>query len=223
MDNVDECPEDYRDASAEAALEGTRALIDYEKPSLTMTIPVCFRWSPALHTLLLRRDARDLIRSPGNADATFKPSCSGLAHGCALSRYGATDTGNARRFWIARAANQLAHANFLTADDMEKIGETGPPLRIVRFRMPIFPMPFSASRRAGKASCRAWDRHFRRPQRVHVENCRGAVQVSTHARKRCRSDNFAGEPRGKNPARIDFKDASLHRTTGGGVALDLRR
>jgi len=28
MDNVDECPEDYRDASADAALKGTRALID---------------------------------------------------------------------------------------------------------------------------------------------------------------------------------------------------
>jgi guanine deaminase len=226
MDNVDECPEDYRDASAEVALEGTRALIDYVRSHPgnddSRVLPVVTpRFIPSCSDATL--EGLGTIARECGCHVQTHCSESDWAHGYALSRYGATDTEMLDRFGLLGRRTVLAHANFLTADDMEKVGERGAaiahcPLSNAYFSNAVFPLRAALEKglHVGLGTDISGG-----PSASMLENCRGAVQVSRMLESGV-DPTIPQESRGaKTPARIDFKDAFYIATTGGGVALDL--
>jgi guanine deaminase len=94
MDNPESCPDYYRDASAELALEGTAALIDYVRTHPAnragLVLPVVTpRFIPACTDPLLER----LGEMAGACGCHVQTHCSesDWEHGAVLSRYGRSD------------------------------------------------------------------------------------------------------------------------------------
>ncbi len=124
MDNPDECPDYYRDASTDAAIRGTQDLIDYiaghpdnakalVKPAITP------RFIPSCTDAAL--DGLGALAKQCNCHVQTHCSESDWEHGYVLARHGVTDTESLDRFGLLGRRSVLAHANFLSASDMETI------------------------------------------------------------------------------------------------------
>lgn len=124
MDHKDLCPDDYRDASVDAALKGTQDLIDYithhpengegrVKPVITPRfIPACT--DDLLHELgAMAADTCCHIQTHASEGD--------WEHNHVLDRHGMSDTESLDRFGLLREHTVLAHGNFISLDDMEKI------------------------------------------------------------------------------------------------------
>jgi guanine deaminase len=226
MDNADECPDYYRDASAAAALEGTRELIDYVRGHPdngdARVLPVVTpRFIPSCTDATLE-GLGEIARQCGCHVQTHC-SESDWAHGYVLSRHGATDTEMLDRFGLLGRRSVLAHANFITADDMEIIRarETAVahcPLSNAYFANAVFPLRAALEKglHVGLGTDISGG-----PSASILDNCRGAVLVSRMLESGV--DPTANrESRGATaPAKINFRDAFHMATAGGGIALDL--
>ena len=152
MDNPETCPDSYRDASPDAALCGTQALIDYIR---------C-------------RGANDLVRPvvtprfiPSCTDATLaglaeigRASCchiqthcseSDWQHGYAFARFGRSDAESLDRFGLLSRHTILAHAPLLSDGDMGLVSDRGSgiahcPLSNVYFSNAVFPLKAALAR-----------------------------------------------------------------------------
>jgi guanine deaminase len=225
MDHPDQCPVDYRDASAAAAESGTRAFIAYVqslpgnaaglvKPVITPRfIPSC------TDELLYRLGA--LARDTGCHVQTHC-SESDWEHGHVLARCGITDTAALERFGLLSRHTILAHGNFVGERDVDLILAAGSgiahcPLSNVYFSDAVFPLRRMLDRDvhvglgtdiAGGASPSI------------LENARQAVTVSRllEAGVDPRQDRAA---RRRESSRIDALTAFWLATAAGGIALDL--
>jgi guanine deaminase len=226
MDNPAECPDYYRDASADAALEGTRALIDYVrvhpdnraglvKPVVTPRfIPSCT--DGALSGL------GQLARECGCHVQTHC-SESDWEHGYVLARHGMTDADSLDRFGLLGRHTMLAHANLLTPTDVETLKTRQAavahcPLSNAYFSGAVFPLRAALEKglHVGLGTDISGG-----PSASMLENCRAAVTVSRMLESGV--DPALPEDRrgvGK-PARIDFRHAFHVATAGGAIALDL--
>jgi len=226
MDNVDECPDYYRDASPDAALDGTRALIDYVRSHPENTenrvLPVVTpRFIPSCTDATLE----GLGDIAGECGCHVQTHCSesDWAHGYVLARYGLTDTEMLDRFGLLRRRTVLAHGNFLTADDMEMIRVRQSaiahcPLSNAYFANAVFPLRAALEKglHVGLGTDISGG-----PSASMLENCRGAILVSRMLQTGVDPRLEADARSTFGPAQIDFRDAFHIATAGGGIALDL--
>ena len=224
MDNPEECPPWYRDASAEAAISGTRALIDYVRthpdnrglvePMVTPRfVPSCT--DPVLEGL------GAVAKQCGCAVQTHC-SESDWQHGYAFARHGMSDTEVLDRFGLLTRRTVLAHGNLLSPADMERIKGRGAgvahcPLSNVYFSNAVFPLRAALAKglRVGLGTDIAGG-----PSGSILDACRMAVAAS-----RMLEDGVDAaippDRRGRPQSRIDFGVALHLATAGGADVLDL--
>jgi guanine deaminase len=226
MDNPESCPDYYRDASADAALDGTRALIDYVrghpdngegrvKPVVTPRfIPSCT--DAALEGL------GSIARECGCHVQTHC-SESDWEHGYVLARHGMTDTESLDRFGLLGRRTMLAHSNLLTAADVETIrlrqaAVAHCPLSNAYFAGAIFPLRSALEKglHVGLGTDIAGG-----PTASMFENCRSAITMSRLLESGVDPALPPSRRASGKHARIDFRHAFHVATTGGARALDL--
>jgi guanine deaminase len=226
MDNAEECPDYYRDASPEASLEGTRALIDYiaghpdnaDRRVLPVVTP---RFIPSCTDAAL--EGLGAIARECGCHVQTHCSESDWAHAYVLSRYGRTDTDMLDRFGLLGRQTVLAHANFLTPDDMERMrvreaAVAHCPLSNVYFANAVFPLRAALEKglHVGMGTDVSGG-----PSASMLENCRGAVLVSRILETGTDPTRDAASRSTYGRAQIDFREAFHIATAGGGIALDL--
>jgi guanine deaminase len=223
MDNPETCPDTYRDASPDAALCGTQALIDY----------------------ITRRGANDLVRPV--VTPRFIPSCTdatlaGLAeigrasrchiqthcsesdwqHGYAFARFGRSDAESLDRFGLLSRHTILAHATLLSDGDMGLVSERGSgiahcPLSNVYFSNAVFPLKAALARglRVGLGTDIAGG-----PSASLFDSLRMSVAASRLLEEGV-DPALPAERRGRPGARIDWRTAFFLATAGGADVLDI--
>jgi guanine deaminase len=225
MDDPQQCPAYYRDASAASAEADTRAFISYVHSmpgnEAALVSPVITpRFIPSCSDDLLRR-LGGLARETGCHVQTHC-SESDWAHGFVLDRCGMSDTRALDGFGLLSRRTILAHGNFVGDEDIALIKERGAgiahcPLSNVYFSDAVFPL-----------------RRIMR-QGVHVglgsdiaggaspsilENARHAVIASRSLESGVDPTLTRGQRR-RPDSRIDAVTAFWLATAGGGIALDL--
>ncbi|NTG50716.1 guanine deaminase [Agrobacterium rhizogenes] len=226
MDNAEECPDYYRDLSPEEALDGTRALIDYvrghpdnhEGRVLPVVTP---RFIPSCTDATL--EGLGAIAKECSCHVQTHCSESDWAHGYVLARHGMTDTDSLDRFGLLGRKTVLAHANFLTAKDMETVKAREAavahcPLSNAYFANAVFPLRAALEKglHVGLGTDISGG-----PSASMLENARGAILVSRMLQSGV-DPNLPPAARSTfGPAQIDFRDAFYIATSGGGIALDL--
>jgi guanine deaminase len=225
MDDPEQCPAYYRDASATVAEAETRAFISYVqsmpgnhaglvKPVITPRfIPSC------TDELLSRLGA--LARETGCHVQTHC-SESDWEHRFVLDRYGRTDTAALDGFGLLSRRTILAHGNFIGDDDIALIRVRGAgiahcPLSNVYFSDAVFPLRKILEQGlhvglgtdiAGGASPSILDNA--RHAVIASRTLESGVDPAQERHQRRRPD-----------ARIDAVTAFWLATAGGGIALDL--
>jgi guanine deaminase len=226
MDNAEECPDFYRDASPEQAIRGTEDLIGYitghpdntearVKPAVTPRfIPSCT--DAALEGL------GALARQCGCHVQTHC-SESDWEHGYVLGRHGITDTQSLDRFGLLGRQTVLAHAIFITSRDMETIrvrrsAVAHCPLSNAYFSDAVFPLKAAIEKglHVGLGTDISGG-----PSGSMFDSMRSAVMVSRMLENGIDAGLARAERRASAAVRIDFRDAFYLATTGGGVALNL--
>lgn len=226
MDDREQCPDYYRDASAGQGLDETVALIDYVraldgnggglvKPVVTPRfIPSCSDEALAG----LGAIARD-------HDCHIQTHCSesDWEHGFVLERHGKTDTQSLNDFGLMTRHTVLAHSNFILEPDMDTIARAGAgvahcPLSNFYFSNAVFPLRTALDKglHVGLGTDISGG-----PGASMFDSCRHAVAAS-----RALEDGVdpARQPglRGRVGARVNFMEAFWLATMGGGQALDLK-
>lgn len=222
MDDPTANPDYYRDASTESALADTRALIDHVRGLDTdRVLPVVTpRFIPSCTDAGLA--ALGALAQECGCHVQTHASESDWAHGHALDRYGKTDTEALNGFGLLGRRTVLAHSNFLTDADMDRIADTGAavahcPVSNMYFANSVFPLRHALEKDvhvglgtdiSGGPIASIW------------EAARGAVQAS-----RMLEDGvdpaLPADKRGRPGSRIDMATAFHLATAGGGEALDL--
>jgi guanine deaminase len=223
MDNPETCPEDYRDASPEAAIAGTQALIDYVR----------------------RRSENDLVRPvvtprfiPSCTDATLAGLAAiGRASGChiqthcsesdwqhryAFARYGSSDAASLERFGLLSRRTILAHAPLLSEQDMDLVASRGSgiahcPLSNVYFSNAVFPLKTALAKglRVGLGTDISGG-----PSAAMLDTLRMSVATSRLLEDGV-DPSLPPQRRGRPGSRIDWRTAFFLATAGGGDVLDL--
>ena len=226
MDHPDNCPDYYRDASPEAAVEGTRSLIDYAfghpdnaaglvKPVITPRfIPSCT--DAALEGL-------GALAQACGCHVQTHCSESDWAHGYVLERHGMTDAESLDRFGLLGRRTMLAHSNFLTPSDMEllRVRQSAVahcPLSNAYFAGAVFPLRAAMEKglHAGLGTDISGG-----PNASMLDASRSAIMVSRMLESGVDPERTAAERASGAPARIDFRHAFHLATAGGAKALDL--
>ncbi len=224
MDHPESCPPYYRDESAAAAIAGTRALLDHitalpGNDGLVKGVATP-RFIPACTDALLE-GLGDLVQSCGCHVQTHC-SESDWEHGYVLARYGATDAAMLDRFGLLTRRTVLAHSNFLTGADMDRIAGRGAavahcPLSNAYFANAVFPLRAALAKRVrvGLGTDISGG-----PSASMLEVQRMAIAASRMLEGGVDPD-VPAERRGRPGARIDVPLAFHLATAGGADALDL--
>lgn len=225
MDDADQCPEDYRDPSAEAALEATRDFIEFVQ---AMPGNASHLVRPVITPRFIPSCTHDLLQGLG--EITEKTGChvqthcseSDWEHGFVLDRYGKTDSQALDDLGLLTRHTVLAHGNFITPDDMALIRARGAgvahcPLSNVFFSNAVFPLRRALEKglRIGLGTDIAGG-----PSASLLDSCRSAVTSSRLLEDGVDPD-LPAKTRGHNQCRIDFRHAFYLATAGGGDVLDL--
>lgn len=226
MDNQDQCPQSYRDASPDAAIGGTLALIEYinshpdNREGLILPV-ITPRFIPSCTDATLE-GLGDLAKSCGCHVQTHC-SESDWEHGYVISRHGMTDTQSLDRFGLVGRRSVLAHANFLTLPDMEMIrmrqaAVAHCPVSNTYFANAVFPLKATLEKglHVGLGTDISGG-----PIGSMFDAMRGAIMVSRMLESGTDPDLAPEARSGRADTRIDFRDAFYLATTGGGIALDL--
>lgn len=225
MDDPTQCPDFYRDTSAQVAEAETRAFIGYVQSMAAnasgLVLPVITpRFIPACTDELLTSLGR-LARETGCHVQTHC-SESDWEHGFVLARCGVTDAAALEQFGLLSRRTILAHGNFIEDSDAERIVAAGAaiahcPLSNVYFSDAVFPVRRMLQRGvhvglgsdiAGGASPSI------------LENARHAVTASRSLESGV-NPRLSRALRRSPDSRIDTVTAFWLATAGGGVALDL--
>lgn len=225
MDLADECPDFYRDVSAEESVALTEEFIaavpglagnhtGLVKPVITPRfIPSCS--DKALQGL------GDMAHRTG-AHVQTHCSESDWEHGHVLARCGKTDTEALAEFGLLGRHTILAHSNFITDDDMDMIRKRGAgvahcPLSNVYFSNAVFPLRRALEKglHVGLGTDISGG-----PSASLLDSVRMSIAASRMMEDGVDAKSQAGE-RGTPDSRIDFRTAFWLATRGGGEALDL--
>jgi guanine deaminase len=224
MDNPDQCPDYYRDGSAELAERETRELISYVQAlpgSQGLIYPVITpRFIPSCTDDLLVRLGR-LARETGCHVQTHC-SESDWQHQYVLERCGRTDTAALDAFGLLSRRTVLAHGNFVDDADAALIHERGAgiahcPLSNVYFSDAVFPLRrmLEAGVHVGLGTDIAGG-----ASPSVLENARHAV-ISSRMLEAGVDPRQDRAQRRRADSRIDAVTAFWVATAGGGIALDL--
>lgn len=225
MDDPDSCPEYYRDASAEEAVAGTRAVIDHIRampgndaglvqPVVTPRfIPSCT--DDCLHGLgQLAAETGTRVQS--------HVSESDWEHGFVAERMGRSDAEALDHFGLLRDHSVFAHANFLSGTDMDLLKSRGAgvahcPWSNSYFAGAVFPLREALEKGlrvglgtdiSGGPIGTVWE----------------AARMSVAASRMLESGVEPGvspADRGRGAARVDFRTAFHLATRGGAETLGL--
>jgi guanine deaminase len=225
MDDPASCPDYYRDLSADAAIEGTEAFIEYVRghgangdglvlPAITPRfIPSCT--DPLLEGL------GELAQNYGCHIQTHC-SESDWEHGAVLARYGRSDTESLDGFGLMTRRTVLAHSNLVSDGDMDLIGARGAgiahcPLSNAYFSNAVFPLRRAIEKglHIGLGTDISGG-----PSASLLDNCRMAIAASRMLEDGVDA-RLPPEERGRSDSRIDWKTAFHLATAGGAQALDL--
>ncbi|WP_176085703.1 guanine deaminase [Martelella sp. HB161492] len=226
MDNAESCPDFYRDASPEAAIAGTRRLIDYirnhpenrENRVLPVVTP---RFVPACSDAALE----GLGKLAAECDCHVQTHCSesDWEHGYVLERHGVSDTESLDRFGLLTRKTMLAHSNLMSPADMDRVKARGAavahcPLSNAYFAGAVFPLRRALEKgvHVGLGTDISGG-----PSAFMLENARAAVMASRMLETGVDPDVSPEKRASGAPARIDFRHAFHIATAGGAEALDL--
>jgi len=225
MDDPLACPEYYRDASTEAAIADTRAVIDHVRThpdnAAGRVLPVITpRFIPSCTDATLGR--LGALAQECGCHVQTHCSESDWAHGHVLSRYGVTDAEALDGFGLLTRRSVLAHSNFLTDANIDLLVSRGSAvahcaLSNIYFANSVFPLR------------QALEKHLHvglgtdvsgGPSASMFEACRTTVQAS-----RLLQDGvdpaLPAAARGRPNSRVDLVTAFHLATAGGGISLDL--
>ncbi len=226
MDNIDECPDFYRDASPDAAMRGTEDLIGYIRShpanSAALVKPVVTpRFIPSCTDATLE-GLGALAKSCGCHVQTHC-SESDWEHGYVLERHGMTDTESLDRFGLLGRHTVLAHSNLITSRNMDTIrarrsGVAHCPLSNAYFSSAVFPLKAALEKglHVGLGSDISGG-----PSASLFDNMRSALMVARLLESGVDPDLGPAERSRQAGVWVDFRDAFYLATTGGGIALDL--
>jgi guanine deaminase len=226
MDHPESCPPFYRDGSAAKALSGTEALIDYlqahpDNQRRRVHPVITPRFIPACTDPLLS-DLGALAKTCGCHVQTHV-SESDWEHGYVLARHGVSDAESLDGFGLLGRRTVLAHGNFLSSGDLDRLKARGSavahcPLSNVYFAGAAFPLRAALEKgvRLGLGTDISGG-----PIASVFEAGRMAIAASRMLESGVDPD-LPPESRANGRAtRIDSRDAFYLATTGGGEALDL--
>ena len=226
MDNPEQCPEYYRDASAGQGLEDTERFMEQV---LDMPGNAGKRVRPVITPRFIPACTDELLRGLGDlaqrSGCHVQTHCSegDWEHGYVLERHGTTDTHSLDGFGLLTPRTVLAHCDFINEGDMGVIkgAETGIahcPLSNLYFANAVFPAR-KALDRGLQVSLGTDIAGGANPGILH--NCQMAVTASRVLEDGVNPDLPPAE-RGTAGTRIDFREAFWMATTGGGEALGLK-
>jgi guanine deaminase len=223
MDEPASCPVYYRDASAEAAVADTRAVIDHIRalPNNDRVLPVITpRFIPSCTDAALA--GLGALAAECGCHVQTHCSESDWAHGYALARYGKTDTAALDGFGLLGRKTVLAHSVFLTDDDMATVRAAGAgvahcALSNMYFGNAVFPLRRALEKglHVGLGTDISGG-----PSGSMLEACRATAQASRMLEDGVDARD-SRETRGVPSSRIDMLTAFHLATAGGGEALDL--
>jgi guanine deaminase len=225
MDLADECPDFYRDASAEESValteEFTAAVPGLAGNHTGLVKPVITpRFIPSCSDKALQ-GLGDMAHRTG-AHVQTHCSESDWEHGHVLARCGKTDTEALAEFGLLGRHTILAHSNFITDDDMDMIRKRGAgvahcPLSNVYFSNAVFPLRRALEKglHVGLGTDISGG-----PSASLLDSVRMSIAASRMMEDGVDAKSQAGE-RGTPDSRIDFRTAFWLATRGGGEALDL--
>jgi guanine deaminase len=155
MDHPEQCPDFYRDASAEAAIGETRALLDFVRAmdgnANGLVLPaITPRFIPACTDDLLRGLGRLAVETGCHVQTHCSES--DWEHAYVRERCGASDADALANFGLLGHRTVLAHGNFLDAADFELIrasqaGIAHCPLSNAYFANAVFPLRAALAKR----------------------------------------------------------------------------
>ncbi len=225
MDDRQQCPDYYRDASPDTALDLTRSFIEYVRSmpgnETSLIQPVITpRFIPACSDDTLARLGA-LARETGCHVQTHC-SESDWEHGFVLERCGRTDAAALDGFGLLSRRTILAHGNFVTDADIRLIRERGAgiahcPLSNIYFSDAVFPLRKILEQ----------DVHLGLGSDIAGGASPSILQNARYAVIASRSLESGVDPalpraeRRRPGARIDALTAFWLATAGGGLALDL--
>jgi len=224
MDNADECPDDYRDPSAQAGIDGTRALIDYVRglePSAQMLGAVVTpRFTPSCTDALLR--GLGALAGETGCHVQTHSSESDWAHDYSHRRFGHSDVRALDGFGLLGRRTVLAHGNLMSDDDLGLLVERGAsvahcPYSNFYFANAVFPLRRALAKglRVGLGTDVSGG-----PSASMFEGVRLAL-VAARALESGVDAGLEQAVRGRPGSRIGLATAFHCATAGGGDALDL--
>ena len=225
MDDSEGCPDYYRDASAEASVEGTRALIEYiaghPGNAARRVLPVVTpRFIPSCTDAALEGLGR--LAREYNCHVQTHCSESDWAHGFGLARFGVTDAAALDGFNLVTRRTVLAHANFITRDDMDRLARRGAGVAHCALSNAYFAgaaFPLRAALEKGVHVGLGTDISGG-PSASMFDAQRQAVVASRLLESGIDPD-LSMPTRGRTESRVDLATAFHLATAGGGDVLDL--
>jgi guanine deaminase len=226
MDNVDQCPDFYRDASPDEALRRTEDLIGYirnhpENAAGLVKPVVTPRFIPSCTDATLQ--ALGALARQCNCHIQTHCSESDWQHGYVRDRHGITDTESLDRFGLLGRHTILAHSNLITFANMDTIRERRSgiahcPLSNAYFSSAVFPLKAALEKglHVGLGTDISGG-----PSASLFDNMRSALFVARLLESGVDPQLGPAERSRQTGVWIDFRDAFYLATTGGGVALDL--
>ena len=226
MDNPDQCPDYYRDATAQDSLQGSRNIIDYIRshpdngPGMVQPA-VTPRFIPSCSDETLEGLGR--LAAETGAHVLTHCSESDWEHGYVLERHGMTDTESLDRFGLLGRRSILAHSVFLEPENMETIRNRQSavahcPLSNSYFGNAVFPLRAALEKglHVGLGTDISGG-----PNASIFSEMRTAVSMSRLLESGTDPSRPPEERGAGREARIDFRDAFFMATAGGGIALDM--
>ena len=226
MDNAEECPDFYRDASPDEAMRGTEDLIGYirrhPKNATALVKPVVTpRFIPSCTDATL--EGLGALAKQCGCHVQTHCSESDWEHGYVLERHGITDTESLDRFGLLGRHTVLAHSNLITAGNMDTIrarrsGVAHCPLSNAYFSSAVFPLKAALEKglHVGLGSDISGG-----PSGSLFDNMRSALMVARLLESGVDPNLGPAERSRQAGVWIDFRDAFYLATTGGAIALDL--
>ncbi|MCF1744045.1 guanine deaminase [Paradevosia shaoguanensis] len=225
MDNAESCPPYYRDTSAEAAIANTRAFIDYVRAhpgnAAARVLPVV---TPRFIPSCTDEALAGLGQLVAECGCHVQTHCSesDWAHGYVLDRHGVTDAESLDRFGLLTRRSVLAHSNFLSDADMDRVVARGAgvahcALSNAYFANSVFPLRAALERgmHVGLGTDISGG-----PSGSLFEAARMTIAASRMLESGV-DPALPAASRGRPDSRIDFATAFHLATAGGGVLLDL--